>query len=143
MWELEQAEVHLRRLEQNLERRSGTRKDRRGWRSELGEWRQRHTAAAAAVDSLVGPERARLRSAEQQLVDRLDVLREKQERRSAWEERHPEAALRIESLTTEIERLDAGLDRARAVGERSAAREGPRARYRPPPVIERGLDLGR
>src|SRR5579885_1971676 len=141
MWELQQVEVNRRRLEQNLDRRDATRKDRRGWRAELGEWRQRHGAAAAGVDSLVGPERARLRSAEDKLDRRLDVLRERQQGRSAWDERHPEAALRIASLTTQIERLDAGLDRARAVGGRPVALEGPRAHHRPPPVVERGLGI--
>jgi conjugative relaxase-like TrwC/TraI family protein len=142
MWELAQVEMNIRRLEHNLQRRDATRKDRRGWRSELGEWHQRHAAAAADAESRAGPERARLDLADDRLDHRLDVLREQQERRSAWEEQHPEAALRVETITGEIERLDAGLDRARTAGARPVALEGPLARHRPPPVVEPGLDLG-
>jgi len=143
MWELQQVEVNLRRLEQNLERRDGTRKDRRDWRAELTKWGQRHVAVAAEVDSLVGPERARLHLAEEGLDRRLEVHGEQLERRAAWDRRHPEAVLRMQALTAEIERLDLGLNRVRAVGGPQVVREGPLARHRPPPVVERGLDLGR
>ena len=44
VWELARAEINVRRLEQNLERRDGTRKDRRGWRSSLREGRRRRHA---------------------------------------------------------------------------------------------------
>ena len=143
MWDLQRAENNVRRLENNLELKTGTRKDRRGWRAELGEWRQRQSAAAADAESLTGPEQARLRVVEDKLDDGLAMLHEQQRRRTAWNERHPEAALRIATLTKDLERLDAGLDRVRVAGERSIAREGPLSRYRPSPVLQRGLDLGR
>lgn len=143
MWELQRAEANVQRLEANLQRGAGTRTDRRGWRTELGEWRQRQAAAATKAESLAAPERARLRAAEDKLDDRLGVLRKRQQERRAWDERHPEAALRVARLTTEIARLDGSLDRARAGGDRPVVREGPFSRHRPPSTLERGLDLGR
>ena len=142
MWELQHADANVERLEANLQRSAGTRKDRRGWRAELGEWRRRQSAVAAEAESLAEPERARIEAAEDRLDDRLDVLRKRQHERRAWDERHPEAALRVASLTTEIAQLDGSLDRARAAGDRPVVREGPFGRHRPPPTLERGLDLG-
>ncbi len=58
-----------------------------------------------------------------------------------WDERHPEAALRVERLMTEIERLDGTLDRHEQLAN-GRLPDGPFARHRPPPTLERGLDLG-
>ncbi len=131
-----------RRIE--IRSRGGTRRDRRSWRPELGEWRQRQFAALAEVEwSLVGPERAPLEAATSTLDDRIDVLGEQLERRSAWDERHPEAVIRVKRLTAELERLYNTLDRTRVAGERPVPRERPFSRHRPTPRLERGLDLGR
>ncbi|MFN2506206.1 MAG: MobF family relaxase [Acidimicrobiales bacterium] len=143
MRELQRIDANMQRLERNLKNRSGTRKDRRDWRGELEGWRQRHAAATTDVQSLVRPERTRLRETEQKLDRHIGGLRDQQENRRAWDERHPEAVRRIEQMTTEIERLDAGLARARLAGDRPLGREGPLSRYRPPPTLERGMDLGR
>jgi hypothetical protein len=142
MWELQRAEANVQRLENNLQRGAGTRKDRRAWSTELGKWRHRNAVLAAEAQPLTGAEQARLQAVDHELDRRLGVLKQQQDFRKEWERRHPDAALRVARLTTEVERLDGTLDRARATPERNLLREGPLARHRPPPIVERGLDLG-
>ena len=145
MRRLHRAEANVERLESNLERSKQSRKERRGWRAEMAEWRQRVSVVVAEVESLRRPEVTRLDQAEDSIAERLAGLPDQRGVRQAWDDRHPEAARRLDSLTDEIDALDASLDRSRDVQGRTRADGLPFGRYRPPlsQQPDRGIDLGR
>ncbi len=145
VWELRQAEIDIVRLERHVERPEVSRKDqppvagraRSGERAAPG--RKREPAA------ITEPETARLDEEGRRLEGHLSGLRAQAIEHRAWVERHPEAARRLDRLTTEIGALDLRLDGSRGVRERAVglSRDGP---CTTPPVVRRrdlGIDLGR
>lgn len=119
VWELRQAETSVARLEQQARRPEASRRDRRRSRAGLVRARERHHLAERELESLTGPEAARLDEQGRRLETRLHGLRSQSIDHRAWVDRHPEAASRIERLTSEIDALDQRLDRSNDVPERA------------------------
>jgi hypothetical protein len=119
---------------------NGARKDRRHWRAELGDWRERRDAAAQELTATTAPEVSRFDADERELTRRLSGLWKQQAEHQTWVARHPEAARRLDDLTMAIKSIDRRLDRNRGVPERAVGLD----RFRPwtPPPVEQGRDLG-
>jgi len=144
VWELGQAEMNVARLKRDLDRSNASRRDRRRSRAELEEWQERHRAVSRAVAATAAPEAARLDAEEDRLTGRLPELREQQANHRDWVAEHPEAARRLDGLSTEIQALDERLQRGRGVPTRGRGLGRPGSWTPPPPARERdlGIDLG-
>jgi hypothetical protein len=142
VWELGQAEMHVARLQRQLDRSDATRKDRRRWRNELIAAQAHRTALAQELAALSAPEVGRIEAQEKRLSGRLPGLQRQAGEHDRWVDQHPEAARRLSQLDYEIDALDERLQRARGA-ERAVGvgRDGPW--HRPPAVQERdfGIDL--
>ncbi len=141
--EIRQAEMNLGRLRSDLECSNRTRKDRRRSRSELGDWGARHGVAARELAAMTALEAARLDEQEHRLTGRLGELGQQQVDHGAWVDQHPEAARRLDLLTTEIDAIDVRLQRDRGVPERVVGLDRAALWTRDIPGRDLGIDLGR
>lgn len=111
------------RIENELRSGNLGRAERRRARSEAGDWQQERAVVARLVGDLTVPELDRLDGIDRQLAERLDGLWTRRQDRQDWLDRHPEAARRLETLTTEIGVLDNQLDRGRDAPGRGFSRQ--------------------
>jgi len=115
VWEVRQAEMNVGRPERHLERSELSRKERRRSRAELVEARERYQVVERKLAAVTAPDTARIDEEDRRLDARLSDLRTQSIEHGAWIDRHPEAARRIDHLTTEIDVLDQRLERIRGM----------------------------
>ena len=132
--------MNVGRPECHLERSELSRKERRRSRAELVEARERYQVVERKLAAVTAPDTARIDEEDRRLDARLSDLRTQSIEHGAWIDRHPEAARRIDHLTTEIDVLAQRLERIRGMPDLAVGlgRDGPWAE----PPITRELKLG-
>jgi hypothetical protein len=106
---------------------------RRTWRSELAEWRANHATAARLLEDLSALELASIDKEPRRLGERLSSLWEQRDTHQRWAAEPPEAWRRLDLLATEIDTLDASLNRSRLAHDRATVYRGALV------VLDRGL----
>ena len=112
-------------------------------RAELVQARERDQVVERKLAAVTAPDTARPDEEDRRLDARLSGPRTQSIEHGAWIDRHPEAARRIDHLTTEIDVLDQRLERIRGMPD-LAVGLGRDAPWAEPPItreLELGIDL--